>query len=293
MGLTDEERYEIINQHHKEAEKRWQQAELAAQNPRSLVVDAAAVERRKAIAAELLSYYEFLTSMYLPKDALKRAPDEGWDIVNAERFGFLNKTDTVLDIYKHIPYIKHDAGDGYFIAKSTTCIDYTGEVFLKRKLRTRLASEAGPEGPEGHGGPLWDRLRQPEHIAILADCVQSRNGFYIALDTRDGTAARLRPLDEQDSPAAYEYDSLHELLRDLKQKFINLELIPVDAHDIISHTGDGHPDPSYPTNIQELYRRHGWPSKNFKKYACLRQVQHTEHAYQEKRREMMTAPTDW
>lgn len=289
MGrLTDEEQAASL----KEQAERRAEVEVAALNPRPLVVDAAAVERRKAIAAELLSYYEFLTSMYLPDDALKTPPAEGWDIVNAERFAFLGKTDIVLDLYKHIPYIERDVEIDYFIARATSCMDYTGKYFADTGLRSRSASSVEPYEPDWHDGPAWDRLRQPEHIAVLADCVQSRNGFYIAVDMRDGAAARLRPLNGEDSPAATYYNSLHELLNELRQNLINLELIPIDPHDIISYTEDGCPDSHYAADMQELYRRHGWPG-NFKKYACLRQVQQMEQAYREKRREMMTAPTNW
>lgn len=53
------------------------QAELAAQNPRKLVVDTAAIQRRNEISAQLLSHYSRLVDLYLPEEALKRPPDGG------------------------------------------------------------------------------------------------------------------------------------------------------------------------------------------------------------------------
>lgn len=102
--MTDAE----INASLAEARCKREKAELAAQNPRPLVVDSVTVKRRNQIAGDLLSFYEFLVAMYLPEDALKRPPEGGWDFVNAERFGFLNKTDVVIDLYKHLPYISRD-----------------------------------------------------------------------------------------------------------------------------------------------------------------------------------------
>ena len=93
----------------KEADRKWEEAERAAQHPRPLVVDdATMIERRKNIATELLSLYEFLAELHIPAEALKRPPDEGWDLINAERFAFLNKTDVVIDLYKHLSYTRYD-----------------------------------------------------------------------------------------------------------------------------------------------------------------------------------------
>lgn len=46
-----------------------------APQPRALKVDAAAIARRDQLAAELTSYYEFLITMYLPANSLKRPPE--------------------------------------------------------------------------------------------------------------------------------------------------------------------------------------------------------------------------
>lgn len=113
------------------------------QIPRPLAVDAAAIQRRNQIAADLLSYYEFLIAMYLPDNVLKRPPEDGWAFVTAERFAFLNKTYAVIDLYNHIPYISQDFEEEYQIYMQTICLDYTGHNFEHMNL-SRQNGELGP-----------------------------------------------------------------------------------------------------------------------------------------------------
>ncbi|WMI39107.1 uncharacterized protein CLAFUR5_20390 [Fulvia fulva] len=148
--------------------QRRQNAERAAQNPHSLAIDTATIQRRRDIAARLQAFYQPLTGLHLPAEALKVPPKEGWDFVNAERLAFLCKSDAVIDLYKRIRYIDHDQGDGYQI-------DYYEHI---------------------DGEPNWDRLNAPEHIAVIVEptCL---TGKYILVDMRDGKVAVVRPRDAQ------------------------------------------------------------------------------------------------
>lgn len=75
---------------------------------RDLILDPITVQRRTELAAELLSFYEFLTKLYLPTTCIKRPPKGGWPSITAERLAFLGKIDAVIDVLKHIPYISQD-----------------------------------------------------------------------------------------------------------------------------------------------------------------------------------------
>ena len=119
-------------EHRADAEVRKEKrdaAEHAAQNPRSLIVDTTTLQRRRGIAAQLLEYYRFLTSLYLPAEALKIPHQDGWDFINAERFAFLGKSDAVIDLYKHIPYISDEEGGPYQIDIHCQCFDHVGRRF--------------------------------------------------------------------------------------------------------------------------------------------------------------------
>lgn len=124
--LTDAQKRESAR---RTAENRARRLEFEARHtPRALIVDAAAVERRDQIAAQLLSYYEFLVTMYLPEDCLKRPPDGGWPQITAERLEWLGKTDAVVDLLKHIPYISQE-GPEYSIFREANCNDHIGTRF--------------------------------------------------------------------------------------------------------------------------------------------------------------------
>lgn len=66
------------------------------------------ISDRDELVSELTSIYEFLIGLDLPADALKRPPPGGWPGINQEKLAFLNKDDNVIDILKHIPYIRQD-----------------------------------------------------------------------------------------------------------------------------------------------------------------------------------------
>ena len=64
--------------------------------------------KRGQLVSELTSFYEFLVSLHLPADSLKRPPPGGWPNINQEQLAFLNKNDDVIDVLKHIPYVRQD-----------------------------------------------------------------------------------------------------------------------------------------------------------------------------------------
>lgn len=72
---------------------------------------------RKATIAAVTSYYEFLTAMYLTKSKVAYPPAGGWPpIVNADAalLQSLGKSDEVISLLAHLPYIRshsHDSDD--------------------------------------------------------------------------------------------------------------------------------------------------------------------------------------
>jgi hypothetical protein len=56
-------------------------------------------------------YYKFLTDMYMDESLIKEAPDGGWPNMNQEVLGPLCKTDEVIDLLAHLPYIDEPEWD--------------------------------------------------------------------------------------------------------------------------------------------------------------------------------------
>lgn len=65
-----------------------------------------AFDRDKVIAA-VTDYYEWLLRLHLRPDNLRRPPPGGWPEISPERFK-MGKTDTVIDLVKHLPYVEND-----------------------------------------------------------------------------------------------------------------------------------------------------------------------------------------
>jgi hypothetical protein len=63
---------------------------------------------RDEAVAELMSFYEFLVGLHLPDDAIKRPPVGGWPQVTSDQLGFLNRNETVVDLLRHLLYLRTD-----------------------------------------------------------------------------------------------------------------------------------------------------------------------------------------
>lgn len=268
-----------------ERAQRQEQAELAVRNPRPLEVDAAAIERRNGICAQLLKYYEFLTTLYLPQAALKLPPEEGWHFVTAERFAFLNKTDAVIDLYKHLPYISQDDEESYKIHYRTTAVDYTGRYFKEHHWRHQNQVNEPPQYYEQMDGEqTWpESLDDPQHIAVLAQTMESFD-WYILLDTRNGKIARVCPRDRQDNVRTLVYSDIHKLTEKLTDFFRRLDIAPVTPTDVHDFRGKG---TTYLTEddvakIKEVFYQHGWFSAEYDKDACTREVKEVLDAFRQK-----------
>ena len=73
----------------------------------------------------ILAFYQQLTKHpYLDETALKIPPASGWDNIDQEALRAIGKTDTVIDLLRHLPYLD-GRSDGYLIAYETVPVDFT------------------------------------------------------------------------------------------------------------------------------------------------------------------------
>lgn len=184
--LTHARKVELARQ---KAENRARRLEFeATHTPRDLDVDDATIERRDQFAAQLLSYYEFLITLYLPADCLKRPPEGGWPNITAERMSFLGKTDAVVDLLKHIPYIRGGCY-GYLVFDDSYCFDYSGDEFESR-VDSGLNSTSAEPYDDGIDDISWDRLKEPQHLATIV-ARSEKYGSNLIVGTRDGQLANI------------------------------------------------------------------------------------------------------
>ncbi len=63
--------------------------------------------REETIAA-VRDYYRFLVQMYMPAAYIIEPPPEGWPSITKEKFRNMGKTDEVIELLRHLPYIRDD-----------------------------------------------------------------------------------------------------------------------------------------------------------------------------------------
>lgn len=87
-------------------------------------------DRDQAIAA-LAEYYDFLTRLHVKSEDIRRPPSiEGLPEIIREHLSKLGKTDTVIDLLKHLLYVQNDYNDEpILIWDLSSCNDYTGWQF--------------------------------------------------------------------------------------------------------------------------------------------------------------------
>jgi hypothetical protein len=196
------------------------------------------------IVAAVLSFYEFLTTLHLPEDCLKRVPGGEWPQITPERFAALEKTDTVIDLLRHLPYIAQDGqkdSEDYQIWELTVCVDYTGAKFEDSFFSCPNRDAA--ESTQFMSEEIWDRFKDPQHIACLARSSAATAGYHIFVDTRDGQWLVMEYVDGVNVT----YDSASEFWEDQKMAFESLtrsrldrlkSSLPIESQHIQSDSSD-------------------------------------------------------
>lgn len=234
---------------------------------RALIVDSAAATRRNALAVQLQSFYEFLTTMYLPTSCIKRPPKEvGWPSITAERLAFMEKTDTVVDLLKHIPYISQDVEETYQIQEKCVCNDYTGKYFERAAVGFQDQHSMDPL-PESMIEDVWDRFKEPQHIVTLAQSATGDAGWHIFYDTRDGQLALVETIDG----TCVTYDNPKEYFDAAKDGFRELTIFPTEPTDVRASSRGPFGEEEV-ASIKEIFKKHRWPAAAYKKQPCMKEV---------------------
>lgn len=244
-------------------------------------------------------YYDFLTSLYLDESCILKPPPRGWPNITPATMHGLGKSDNVINLLRHLPYIRND-GERIHAAPwvefanwaDTPCAsDEDGED-------ARVCSEP-PEYVES------DSI--PPHIIGLTACESPELGGYFLLDTElgvihwvgcygelkdthslDDDPTLIRPIafdedtatwDEDGEEAEWREDSpawpVTEFFEVLKGQFRNLSFVPLDSKTVRDvYTKSGPDTDGYIETVQDVFRQHGWPDVDrYKKSDCLKAVE--------------------
>jgi hypothetical protein len=252
---------------------------------------------REATIAAIRDYYAFLVALYLPESAIKEPPPEGWPSITADRMRVAGKTDEVVALLRHVPYISEPESDsdsdrGKFQgAPGCSFADYEslvrigpGADAIKLVTEGRDPCDDMPAHVVGLTTGGLTRGHQPESWR--------RDGSVFLLDTRLGIVYWV------ECPAEIRYDSSIEQVEDaadayvdgpawaladffdqLKNEFVELNFVPLSPRCVFETYSRPYPDAvgSMETlhgdmleTVQDIYREHGWPDlEKYRKEECL------------------------
>lgn len=134
---------------------------------------------REEVNANITEFYQFLAKFPViePDDILK-PPKQGWPEITAERLAPLSKSEEVIQLLAHLPYLSVN-GHEAMAAPSTHMIDYRGPRFLDA-LATGRQDAAG----WNYVPPFVDL---PPHVVTLT--AGRVHGDFLLLDTSDGQSS--------------------------------------------------------------------------------------------------------
>ncbi len=141
------------------------------------------------VVREVSDLYDLLTGLHIPDSALYYPPIEGWEEIDSERYAWLNKDDTVIDLMRHLPYIyKDDHSEGHEIYTMTAAVDYIGPY----------VSSCMESGSTFNIEPPEEYTSIPPYVLTLAAETSGGDGSWILVNTRRGTVTLYEPTDGPD-----------------------------------------------------------------------------------------------
>jgi hypothetical protein len=120
--------------------------------------------RDETVQAITAFYKHLIKHPYLPDDVLKIPPPSGWTTIDEPALRAIGKTDTVIDLLRHLPYLCGKR-DGWTIAYETVPVDFT--------IESMACIETIPEYPI------------PGHCVYITEGM-GREGYRLIIDTEKG-----------------------------------------------------------------------------------------------------------
>ncbi|KAI6778096.1 uncharacterized protein J7T54_001516 [Emericellopsis cladophorae] len=124
-------------------------------------------------------YYAFLAKMYVGESLILNPPSGGWPSITKERYRNMRKTDTVIELLRHLPYLSEYSGD--FLATQTvpysTFWNFDRGCAGSKSNDEPESTKLYTEGPE-----FSDAI--PAHV--IGFCSSENDPLIFLLDTQFG-----------------------------------------------------------------------------------------------------------
>jgi hypothetical protein len=257
---------------------------------------------RDVTIAAVTDYYTFLTRMYMNESQIIYPPAEGWpSIVHADpaKLQDLGKSDEVLALLAHLPYIRCPGGWNYEADAVPHC-SFEDWSYLFETLDRGSNGETLRYLTEGQ--PLTTLLLP--HVVGLAHATQE-DSPVIVLDTElgiihwedytcpyeigrnrgrvdwEGLKMDLLDLDSLDDVVSQEEAdwrhsasawTIPDFFEVLKDEFRSLNWVPISPY-TVRGSKKGGDDVGMISMVKDIYRQHGWPDlAAYRKTECLEAV---------------------
>ncbi|KAF6824109.1 hypothetical protein CPLU01_11038 [Colletotrichum plurivorum] len=152
----------------------------------------------------LADYYEFCNRVFWEHTTVAYPPAGGWPSINQDTMANLEKSDTAVDLLRHLPYVDFDpdrAFDPPHIMNKTNIVDYRNEK-IQAKIRERCF-DTYAEPCLGDNGPL-----PPSCVCFAVS--EGRNGYNLVVDTADGNVYWCDPNGQHDEPGTELNDAIEQ-----------------------------------------------------------------------------------
>lgn len=248
---------------------------------------------REATVAAVSDYFNFLAKMYLNESNILRPPEGGWPEITPERLKGLGKTDEVVLLLRHLPYLGDLPDRSAVDAGPSGCRFYSWLESIRRLDRPGVDPDDEFEGmkimtepdPYSEGG-----LVAPHVVGLIS----TKDDLFM-LDTQLGViywlecpgTIRHNPSREPILDDSYDYApsegeaewpawavaDFFELLKDHFRQLRTVPISPITVYDLENLRPPPKVAEAMPL-VQAIYREHGWPDLNrYRKEECLQAVQ--------------------
>ncbi|KAF2127847.1 hypothetical protein P153DRAFT_294859 [Dothidotthia symphoricarpi CBS 119687] len=235
---------------------------------------------RDATVAAIRDYYRFLVAMYLDESEVIEPPEGGWPSINSNTWENLDKTDTVISLLRHLPYIRDNgavaidgAPDCNFANWQALALDPDGK---KVKTYTELDPDEGSVPPHvvglTEGGEISPFFLLDTKLGIVHwyECFSPIREDPRQVENSPEDWAPDEEAEWRDSGAVWAIEDFFEVL---KSHFRKLNFVPIGTRTVKDVWIEGLEDGML-TAVQAIYHRHNWPDLGrYRKKECMEEVQ--------------------
>lgn len=196
------------------------------------------------LVAPFLDFYTFLTTVHIPRSALKLPPPGGWRNITPQNCRSFNKSGFALSVLSRMPYISRAetrqlARKPYIVRHATPWghndkfhnVDEGCVVLDYSSCRAKHFKKQYPRRNEWRFG--WDSDEKPSrHEVVVAEGYDNeQSGAYWLLDTNTGTIVEEYPVEPECRLDAWDF------FAEKKKKWLGMQVLFVPGWDPLEWRG--------------------------------------------------------